>query len=88
MLDSKALANAGAAVAIVSYIICIVLIYVAPDFTFSFFSRIFHGISLATLVPGSEAINLPNSTIGALSIAGLIWVLLFSFGTVYNKLEK
>ena len=88
MLDSKALANAGAIIALVSYVVCIVLIYLVPDFAFSFFSRMFHGISIATLGPGSEAINLPNSLIGALSITGLVWIVLFSFGSVYNKLKK
>ncbi|HLB51784.1 MAG TPA: DUF5676 family membrane protein [Patescibacteria group bacterium] len=88
MIDTKAFANAGAIVGLLSYSICLLVVLVFPELVYILLDYVFHGLNLELLKPTKESIDIGKAIIGSLILTAYIWVTLFSFGYVYNRLKK
>ena len=82
-----ALANALTSVAVVAYLVCAALVYVAPDFVFSIAQSWFHGWNL-DIVKASSPASLVSVAFGAVSLGVYIWALTYSFGRLYAYWAK
>lgn len=87
MLNSKAYANAAAIVVIAASFICWVITVVAPDLAFNVASSWFHMINLDVVRMSSTA-NFGNAIIGFVSVGAAVWVSVYAFAEIYNKLAK
>ena len=88
VFDTKTLANAGAIVAFLTYSVCLLLVLVFPELIYSLMDLVFHGLNLELLKPLNEQINIGNAIVGSIILTVYIWITLYAFGYVYNKLKK
>lgn len=87
MLKPIALANASTIVALGIYVVCRALSLIAPDFLFSVAQSWFHTFStegVMTVIP----LNIGSFIFGAVTLSVLVWVIIYSGATLYNKLAK
>ncbi len=87
MLNSKAYANAAAIIAVVASFVCWVTTLVAPDLAFSVASSWTHMINLDAVRMSSTA-NFGEAIIGFVSMGVVVWVAVYAFAELYNKLSK
>ena len=88
VIDAKTFANAGAIVAILSYSICLLIVLIFPDLVYGLLDFVFHGLNLELLKPTNESINIGKAIVGSLILTAYIWLTLYAFGYVYNKLKR
>lgn len=84
MLNSKAFANAAAAVMAVWVIACVLLSYLAPDLLFAVAQSWMHTINL-DLVKATFSPNLGSIILGIVSAVALTWVTTYATVELYNK---
>ena len=88
MIETKTFANAGAIVAFLTYSVCLLFVLVFPELVYSLLNFVFHGLNLELLKPLNEQINIGNAIVGSIILTVYIWITLYAFGYVYNKLKK
>ena len=84
-LNTKRVALSLAIVSAILYIACALLIAIAPDFTMSLFSNVFHGIDITQIADTS--ISLGSTLIGLVEIIVYALIAGWLFAWVYNKLK-
>lgn len=87
MLDPKALANASAVIVVIIYLVCVVLLAVAPDLILGFLALTAHSINVELLRP-TIALNLVNVMIGGTLWVGLTWLTFYFGASLYNNFRK
>ena len=87
MVNVKILANSGALTAFLLYMACVVLALISSPVLIWVFTTMFHGLTISTsFLEGS--LNILNMLIGALLFSGISWVTFFTYGSIYNRLNK
>ncbi|MDP3954953.1 MAG: DUF5676 family membrane protein [bacterium] len=87
MLDTKALANAAAVVALILYFACLAIFTVSPNFLFNMMTPSMHGVNLEPLRPTGMNINPTNIITGLIVWVGGTWLVFWAFGYFYNQLK-
>ena len=87
MLNSKAYANAATLVVVVASFICWVVTVVAPDFAFNLASSWMHMLNLNAVRMSSTA-SFGGALVGFVSLGVVVWVSVYAFAEVYNRLAK
>jgi len=84
-LNAKRVAFSLASVIGIAYIVCVILVVIAPETTIKFFSYLFHGINIEQIPQTS--ISFSNVIIGL--IEAVIYSLLIGwlFAVIYNKIK-
>ncbi len=77
-----AFANALTAVSVITYLVCALLVYIAPGFVFSITQSWFHGWNLEVVKAATPA-PLTSVVLGAISFGVFIWVLSYFLGRLY-----
>ncbi|MDP2638476.1 MAG: DUF5676 family membrane protein [Candidatus Levybacteria bacterium] len=87
MLNAKSFANAATAVTAVFYVVCVLLVYVMPDFIFGIVKSWFHSINIesvrATVMP-----DLAANLWGLVSLCAVTWVTVYATIWLYNRWAK
>ena len=84
-LSAKKVALALAGVSAVVYIVCALLIAVAPAFTVSIFGALFHGIDISEIA--MQNISLGRTILGFIEIIVLALVVGWLYAKMYNKIK-
>lgn len=87
MLDPKALANASAVMVVIIYLVCVMLLTVAPDLILGFLALTTHSINVE-LLRSATALNLVNVMIGGTLWVGLTWPTFYFGASLYNNFRK
>lgn len=87
MLKPKAFANAITTIFIVAYVICGILVFVAPDLVFSIAGSWFHAINLE-VVRATTPMGLGTFVFGVVTFAAYVWGLTYAGVSLYNKWAK
>ena len=87
MLNSKAFANSSAIVAVTAAFVCWLITATLPDFAFSVANSWFHMINLDSVRMNSTA-NFGETFFGFVSLGITVWVAIYSFAEIYNRLAK
>jgi len=85
-LNTKGVAITLAIVASILYIVCALLIAIAPDFIIKLFSNLFHGIDITKIVDTS--ISLGSTLLGLVEIIVYSLIAGWLFAVIYNKVAK
>lgn len=88
MLETKTLANSGAIMAVITYIVCVIAVAIAPEAAFNFFALTFHGVNAEVLRPATVNLNLANVVLGGVFWVLLTWIVFYGFGYFYNSLKS
>lgn len=86
MLKEVPLANALAAVMGVFYVVCRLLVGIAPDLFRSIAQSWFHGYDLSAIPAGSTTFN--GFLFGLITAVLATWVFGYLFAWAYNKFSK
>lgn len=81
------LANAVTTVAVLAFLACGILAYIAPDLLLSIANSWFHTINLE-VVRASGPMPLGTFTFGIVTFGVYIWVITFAGASLYNKWAK
>jgi hypothetical protein len=84
-LNAKRVGYSLAAVAGIIYLVCAILVAVAPVWTVSFFGALFHGIDITQIAVAP--VSLANTILGLIEIIVLGFVAGWLFVKVYNSLK-
>ena len=84
-LNAKRVALSLAVVSAVLYIVCVLLIAVAPDFTINLFSNLFHGIDITQIA--NTSISFGSTLLGLIEIIIYTLIAGWLFAWMYNKLK-
>ncbi len=84
-LSPKGLAYALASVSAILYIICAILIAIAPEATIKFFGSLFHGINIELIT--QKSISFGSAIIGFVEIVVGSLLTGWLFAVFYNKLK-
>ena len=84
-LNPKKVALSLAVVSAILYVACALLIFIAPDFTLSLFSNLFHGIDITQIADTS--ISLGSTLLGLVEIIVYALIAGWVFAWVYNKFK-
>ena len=84
-LDGKRVALSLAIVSGIAYIVCALLIAIAPEGTLSFFGALFHGIDITKIAATNLTIG--STILGFVEIIVLGYILGWLFAVIYNKLR-
>ncbi len=87
MLKPQPFANAFTIVALGLYVACRIVSLVAPDFLFSIANSWFHTFSVDSL-KGTSSMDIGTFVFGAISLAVLTWVAIYTGAVLYNKWSK
>lgn len=87
MIKSAPFANAATAVTLAFYIICWILVYVAPDLVFSIAGSWFHLVNLDVL-RADQVVPLEVGLMGLVSIGVVTWVTTYVWIELYNRWAK
>lgn len=87
MLKPMAFANAFTTVTLGLYVVCRMVVLVAPDFMFSVARSWFHTFSLDSL-RGDVEMDFGTFLFGGVSLAILTWVTMYAGAYLYNRLAK
>lgn len=87
MVKPIALANASTVVALGIYVVCRLISLIAPDLLFSVAQSWFHTFSTES-VRSVTPMNIGTFIFGAVTLAVLVWLTLYSAAILYNKLAK
>lgn len=87
MLNAKAFANAATVVTAIFYIICVVLVYILPDFVFEIGKSWMHSINLDS-VKAAATPNLGTALMGLITMSALTWVTTYAVIALYNRWAK
>ena len=82
-LSPKAAAFALAGVSGLLYLVCAILIAIAPEATIKFFGNLFHGINLETIA--QQSISFSSAVVGFVEILIGSLVTGWIFAKMYNK---
>lgn len=85
-LHPLALANTMAITIIVSYLVCVLAILVAPNLSIVIMKSWFHGIDISKIA--SLNINWNSFLTGIISITLVSWLVGYFFAKVYNSFVK
>lgn len=83
-LNSKRTAFSLAIVSGIVYIVCAILVAIAPIFTLNTFGALFHGIDISQI---AATPTITNTIIGFAEIVVLALIVGWLFAVVYNKLK-
>ncbi len=84
-LSPRRVALSLAIVSAILYVACALFIFIAPDFTLSLFSNLFHGIDITQIADTS--ISLGSILLGLVEIIVYALVAGWLFAFVYNKFK-
>lgn len=84
-LNVKKVALSLAAVSAILYIACALLIAIAPDFTVSLFSNLFHGVDISQIA--GTSISIGSILIGLIEVIVYALIAGALFAVIYNKLK-
>lgn len=84
-LNTKKVAYSLATVSGIAYIVCALLVAVAPEGTLSFFGALFHGIDITKIAATNLTIG--STILGFVEIIVLSYLLGWLFAITYNKLR-
>lgn len=84
-LNPKKVALSLAIVASVFYIVCALLVAIAPDFTTKLFSNLFHGIDITKIA--NVNISIVSVLLGLIQIIIYIIIVGWLFAWIYNHLK-
>lgn len=87
-VNNKAIANAVASVGAILYLVCIVLVWLAPGLLFEFFRLTTHGLDVSSLRPNGVGVNLIEAVLGLALWTGASWVTGWLFAYFYNRFVK
>lgn len=85
-LDAKAFANGSAIVVGALYIICVVLVAIAPDFFLRVTNSWIHAIDITKIK--NVRISSGSFFLGLISIVAVAWLVDYFLAVVYNSLVK
>ena len=85
MLKEMPFANALAAVMGVVYIVCRLLVGIAPDLFRSIAQTWFHGYDLSAIPPAPMTFG--GFVVGLITSVGAAWIFGYALAWVYNKLS-
>ena len=66
-------------------LVCLLLVFIAKDFTISLFGAIFHGIDLSQIV--ADNITIGSAILGFAEVIVIGFILGWLFAIIYNKLK-
>ena len=84
-LDGKRVALSLAIVSGIAYVVCALLVAVAPEGTLSFFGALFHGIDITKIAATNLTIG--STILGFVEIIVLSYLLGWLFAITYNRLR-
>ena len=84
-INSVKFGLALASVAGLAYVVCAILIAIAPESTVNLFGSLFHGIDINKIA--SDSISLGRTVLGFIEIIVLGYIAGWLFGKIYNKLK-
>ncbi len=82
-ISSKKVAYSLALVAGIVYLVCAVLVAIAPTWTVNFFGALFHGIDISQIA--RTPVPLTTTILGLIEIVVLGYLVGWLFGAVYSK---
>ena len=83
-LNTKRVAFSLAGVAGIIYLICAILVTIAPIWTINVFGALFHGIDISQI---ATTPTLANTAIGFVEIIALALIIGWLFAIIYNKVR-
>ena len=84
-LNPKRVALSLAIVSSIFYIVCALLVVIAPDFTTKLFGNLFHGIDITQIA--TTNISFGSVLIGLVQIIIYTLIVGWLFALIYNKLK-
>lgn len=87
MLKPVPFANASTVVGVAVYAVCRVLAFAMPNFLFSIGQSWFHTFSMDAMRV-SASVGLGSFLFGAITLAVLIWISIFTAVALYNRWAK
>lgn len=87
MLKPKAFANAITTVFVVSYVICRLISFIAPDLLFNIAGSWFHGMNLEA-IKATTPMGFGTFSSGVVTFGAYVWVATFASASLYNRFAK
>lgn len=87
MLKPIAFANAVTVITAISYIICVLISYLAPDFVFGIAQSWIHSLNLES-IKSTAQISFGSFVYGSVTISVITWVTAYASIVLYNKWAK
>ncbi|MDO8508651.1 MAG: DUF5676 family membrane protein [Nanoarchaeota archaeon] len=84
-LNEKKVAFSLAIVAGIVYIVCAILVAIAPAWTVNTFGALFHGIDISQIA--KESVSLGNTITGLVEIVVLALIVGWLFAKIYNSMN-
>lgn len=85
-LSAKKVALSLASVAGIVYIICAILVAIAPTWTVNTFGALFHGIDISKIA--RESVPITSTILGLVEIVVLALIIGYLFAIIYNKIQE
>lgn len=87
MLNAKAFANAATVVTAVFYSVCVLLVYLMPDYIFGMGRSWMHSVNLDS-VKATTAPDLGSALMGLITMTAFTWVTAYAVIALYNRWAK
>ena len=84
-LKPKKIGYSLALVAGIVYLVCAILVAVAPTWTVNFFGALFHGIDITQIA--RTPVSLASTVLGLVEIVVIGYLIGWVFGVIYNKIK-